>query len=473
MRLLALVPPGTNARSIYCDMLRGVQRAGHSVFFEDIAAFVAAYQRASAANDASGAGQTGTLYARHLESLAATLRCEAMVTLGVDGLMAMPWVAAADGRPVSFVELIRLPVVHYWLDAPFWAYGGQLLPALDRSRFTSRYHIHVVNNEGTAEEMRRVLGFQTVIAQPYGVDEATFRPWVGQARAGGGDYELAICCGPGDPAPSAAMREELAKDEPDLQRVRRAEAGAVRSALVDGLSGLGASPHALAALAEAWLAEQLADPDRPMLTKLDAAAARVQAPVRAEAAQIAARLTSEPGSAARWASVTAMVRRVDSWQRAFTTTYLSRQFRSLWLGAGAVALEQAGWPIRGDRTGFLEYHEMAVAYGRASTAVSVMRYQDDVGLNPKGLEVAASGAVAMQRWRLGAERQLAAGIEGLWFASPADGREQLRSLLGTAKRDQIAAAGRERVVREHTWTVKAGEMMQRIGAAIDAAGLGR
>src|SRR5262245_4165050 len=128
MRLLALVPPGTNARSIYCDVLRGVQRAGHEVVHEDISPFVAAYQQRAAAGGERGAkaaAETGTLYARHLESLVREFKCDALITLGADGLMAMPWVPRArggGGGDMCFAEAIGLPVVHYWLDAPFWAY---------------------------------------------------------------------------------------------------------------------------------------------------------------------------------------------------------------------------------------------------------------------------------------------------------------------------------------------------------------
>src|SRR4051812_12999 len=103
MRLLALVPPGTNARSIYCDMLRGVQRAGHEVFPEDIGAFVATYQqRAQAGGErgAKGAADTASLYGRHLESLVRTLGCEAMITLAADAIMALPWAARPNGSGI-------------------------------------------------------------------------------------------------------------------------------------------------------------------------------------------------------------------------------------------------------------------------------------------------------------------------------------------------------------------------------------
>ncbi len=461
MRLLALIPPGTNSRTIFLDLLRGAQLAGHAVFFEDLSAFIVEQQRML--RD-SGGKQTpslqgmATTYARALEKTFAARGCDAMITLWVDPLMALPFGQpdAKSAHLASFTEMLGIPAIHYWLDAPFWAYGGRMLPHLDKDRFTSPLHCHIVNNPGTAEEMRRVLGFKNVIDLPYGVDEAVFRPWPVDRM-----YDLAINAGPGDEPPTELMRAELSKDVPDVEAIRRDQAERARGPLATMLKSiaLSATEDAARALAGAWLDEQLANPDRPMLEKLHAAAGRSPgAPPMVDA------LIAYPGSAAHWSNAGAMVRRVESWQRAFISAYLSQRFKCLIVGDCGEVWSRAGWDLRGDRVGSVPYHELSLHYSRCAAGLNVMRYQDDVGSNIKGLECAASGCVPLQRRRVGMERLLNPGVETLLFDSPVQARDGLAGLLKSPdRRHQMAAASRGAVETRNTWIIRAGELLRQAG----------
>lgn len=453
MRLLALIPPGTNSRAIFMDLLRGLQLAGHAVYFEDLAPFIVEQQRflqQSGGKPTPALEGFATTYARFIEKCFAARGADAIITLWVDPLMALPFVLADPARQhrASFTEMLGIPVIHYWLDAPFWAYEGRLLASLDRDRFTAPLHAHIINNPGTADEMRLVLGFQRVIPMPYGVDDAVFRPWpVDQS------HELAINAGPGDEPPTDLMRNEVAKDVPDVESIRRDQASRVQPKLAELLRAitLPASEPSAGAFARAWLDEQLSNPDRPMLDKLRAAASRTE---RAE--PIVAALTSYPGSARHWAAAGAMVRSCESWQRAFYASYLSRRFSCLIIGHASEQWNRAGWDVRGDRLGPVPYHELSLHYSRCSAALNVMRYQDDVGSNIKGLEAAASGCVPLQRRRQGMSNLLEPGEESLYAESPVSAAQALRELINQPeRRETIAQRARATVERRHTWAHRA------------------
>jgi hypothetical protein len=72
-----------------------------------------------------------------------------------------------EGKPATVFDLIGVPHVCYWLDAPHWAHSGAIQPYYRHALIASPMLTHVINNEATAEEMRRVLGFGRTIAQAY------------------------------------------------------------------------------------------------------------------------------------------------------------------------------------------------------------------------------------------------------------------------------------------------------------------
>lgn len=470
MRLLALIPPGTNTRSMFTDLLRGARQAGHDVIDEDLSLFIGMHQQRLAA--AGGKADRAVLslratYASHIAHLVRSHRCDLAMCLWLDPMLALPLVSdpARPDRRLTFVAASGITTLHWWLDAPFWAYEGRALPALDRSLFAEpddgspSRHLHCVNNEGTADEMRRICNFRGAFAAPYGVDAAAFHRWDGV----GIEFDLAINCGPGDPAPTPLMLAELKKDEPDVRGIRQEQSWMASAAALAALRDAGVGDGAQG-LIDAWVREQIADPDRPMLAKFDAAVAGSGAPDRLVAA-----LTASPGSSVLWARVTAALRAIDAWQRAFTSAYLASRFKCLLVGAGGDAWKKSGWPLESPGVGNVGYHELSLCYSRCHAGLNVMRYQDDVGLNPKALEIAASGCVPLVRHRAGLADMFGDGREMLSFKSPAEAATRLRSVLNDAgARESIARAARERVERDHTWRTRADDMLRGARARMGA-----
>lgn len=478
MRLLALVPPGTNARSQMTDLVRGARLAGHEVIDEDLSLFLAMHQQRIAATGNAGDRSVLSLrasYASHLAHVFKARGCDMALTLWLEPVTSLPLVSGpgpdggTTGR-LSFLAAAGVTMLHWWLDAPFWAYEGRATGLLDRRLFTDARepggalgparHIHAVNNAGTADEMRRVCNLGRVIAAGYGVDEVTFRPWEGVNV----EFDLAINCGPGDPPPSKLMLAELANDEPDVRAIRQEQAWSASASAVSLLREAGAGDGA-DRLVDAWVQQQLNDPDRPMLAKFDAACAASGTP-----RGVIEALTLRANPAALWSRVTAAIRSIDAWQRVFTAAWLSTRFKCLLVGGGLDSWRRAGWNVRGATAGAVGYHELSLCYSRARAGLNVMRYQDDVGLNPKVLEIAASGCVPLVRRRAGLAEMFDDGREMMAFDTPAQAAERLREVLASPERAAaLGAAARARVLREHTWRTRAAMMLDAAQTAARAS----
>jgi spore maturation protein CgeB len=150
------------------------------------------------------------------------------------------------------------------------------------------------------------------------------------------------------------------------------------------------------------------------------------------------------------------VRGVEQFERAFVVSYLSRRFNCATFGSG----DYSAWGCRAHRFGELAYEDQAKVYSRGRIGLNVGRWQDDAGLNLKSYEITASGAACLCGWRNGFNESFVDGVEAVSFRSPADAAQKARELLAAPSRlASVAAAGRERTLREHTWGAWSGSVL--------------
>jgi hypothetical protein len=205
---------------------------------------------------------------------------------------------------------------------------------------------------------------------------------------------------------------------------------------------------AMAALLEALVAGQLAERDTPILTRLVALVA-----ARPELAAAAEALRTDPG---QWVAVTMGLRRIEQWERAFVFTWLARRFRCAVFSRPSLD----GWDCPAERLGWVEHREQSAAYARGRVGLNVMRWQDDVGLNPKPLEITASGVACLAQHRTGLDELLVPGAEVAAFRTAGEAGERLRELLADDDaRTAMAEAGAARTRRDHTWAARAASLL--------------
>ncbi len=429
MRFLCFLQPGTNSRSIFRDMIVGFQRAGHEALIVELAPIWDQYAKAGANKPAAMSAVTAEI-ARTVKSR----RVDAALCMWGNALTTLMHMTDGAGTPRTVFDEIGVPLVCYWLDAPHWAQGESLHDVFGSPIFRGPSMRHIINNPGTAREMTDVLGFGRTLALPYGVDERVFSPRASTEPR----YDLVAALGPGDPAPSPQVLAMLESDEPPVDELRRAAARRVAAAL-EKLIAEHPQRGLIHPVLEALLRSQIEHRHEPMFCRLQ----------RFDPAGVAA-LVSHPRLYVR---ATMLVRAVEACERAFSISWLSRRFRVATFGSG----DLGPWQCRATHLGELAYEAMADAYASGKAGLSVMRWQDDVGLNIKPFEISACARPCLCARRSGVDDLFRDGQEILVFDSLPHAAERLRSVCdSSATRHELGGRARARVEREHTWFARAG-----------------
>lgn len=450
MRVLFFLQPGTNSRRIFQDMIRGFERAGHEADILELAPIWRAYD------------EPGAEKAKLMSGVTARVR-EAIRQRGVDLTVGM-WGNALttfmntlhEGVPRTVFDVIGVPHLLFWLDAPHWAQGGSGLPLFKTPILSGPMLTHLINNPATAAEMTSVLGFGRTVAEPYAIDEEIFRPVGNNSEA---EFDIVVCVGPGDPTPTELALRELESDDPDVGALRREAAQRVKAEL-DTIASQArladdAARDELRAGLAALLQSQIESRHVPVLDRLRAIAA---SGASGPAARGSAILLADPRLYVR---ATMVVRGVESWERPFTAAYLSRRVRCAVFGENNLA----SWGFRGESLGSPPHEGQSHTYARGRIGLNLMRWQDDAGLNLKPYEISASGVACLCVRRAWLDRSFVEGREIQTFDGPREALERARALLedGSA-RAAIAAAGLQRTRSEHTWKRRAAEILTFIPA---------
>ncbi|MCH8209823.1 MAG: glycosyltransferase family 1 protein [Planctomycetes bacterium] len=432
MKILAFTPPGTNSRRFFLDIVQSIGELGHEVLQFELEPYIAVLEA------------MGEHVERAIEPLGKIV-LSLIETNGIDLSMAMwsgatlslPLYLQADGSTVSFLDYHGHPHLHYWWDAPHWYHGGKEIKNIANGLYRGAHQFHYINNPGTGSEMASLMGFKNVIPSPNGVNPRLFLPRPEIPK----EYDLVFVSGPGDPAPTEVMLQELEQDDPDVDRIRKDVAMSLRpklDALVESVDGSVREP--MRKLFDAMVEARLADRHSPALVHLQRAVQHDVALAVAADALIK--------DLVLYVKVTDTIRQIEKWERPFMVAYLSRHFNCLRLGQQSYDV----WGIEGDASGFVEYERQSEVYAKGRFALNVMRWQDDIGVNSKVFEITACGAACLQAYRGGIDELFEVGKEILVFKTPGEARQQLSEALSSPSRvEELAEAGRSRTLRDHTW----------------------
>lgn len=454
MNVLFFVQPGINSRQTLLDLMRGFERCGHRVIHWDLEPMWLATARAGA--DTALKHRLMSEFTAMVRSTITHNRIDLTVAMWANALTSLTAAAGPDGRVQSLFDILDLPHVCYWLDAPHWAHEGIALRLIASSAgdlLRSRRIHHVINDPATAAEMRDLMGFVHVHPLSYGINEHLFAP-----RDLHPEFDVMLAVGPGDPPPTPLALDLLDAREIDFEPLRRQAARDVRPRLAELAGRLATGPHdhAPAAIVDRLLASQLTHRHTPML-------ARLQGLIRDDPGLVGCgmRLCRD---LPLYVELTSAIRSIESAERAFTFAALCRRFRGATFGPGGEALNP--WLVRGPgaaHLGMLDWSEQSAAYSQARIGLNVMRWQDDCGLNVKPYEITASGAACLQARRVGIDRLFEPDREIAVFDGPAQAVTMCESLLSDdARRNALARAGRARTLRDHTWTAVAERLVRGI-----------
>ena len=316
MKVLAFTQPGTNSRRFFLDIVQSIRELGDEVLRFELEPYVAVLE---------AMGE----HVEHAIEPLGKIVLNLIETNGIDLSMAMwsgatlslPLYLQADGSTVSFLDDHGQPHLHYWWDAPHWYHGGKEIKNIAKGIYRGAHQFHYINNPGTGSEMASLMDFKNVIPSPNGVNPRLFRPRPEISK----EYDLVFVSGPGDPAPTEVMLQELEQDDPDVDRIRKDVAMSLRSkldALVQSVDGSVREP--MRKLLDAMVEARLVDRHSPALVHLQRAVQHnVDLAVAADA------LIKD---LAVYLKVTDTIRQIETWERPFMVAYLSRHFNCLRLG---------------------------------------------------------------------------------------------------------------------------------------------
>lgn len=446
-RVLFLLQPGTNSRQIMIAIVQGFEDAGHVV---QVCELAQVWQPLAQLTDAAQRRELLTQFANAVGSHIRQQRIDLVVSMWANGIASFPVYAhpTHPGKAQSFLEALGVPHLCYWLDAPHWASGGQGIQLGLTGALAGDRTLHVVNNEPIAREMRELLNMPHSHGMPYGVSQRQFAP---PSPPPAITYDMVFQLGPGEAPPTPSMLAALEQDEPDLEAIRREVAKGIEQELAG----------AIASLATPLVRSQLAQRETPVLERLDTIA-RDDAGLRPAIAAL-------KGNPAEYVRVTMRLRAIDAWYRSFMFTWLDRRFRCLRVGGQ----DMGPWPTRGDVQPFeVDTAKQSAYYAQGRCGLSVMRWQDDVGVHIKPYEISAVGVACVAMRRPGLSELFRDGEEILIFDTlPQAARAIERLQRETGLRERISAAALDRVKRTHTWAHRVPAMLDMVDtlAALPAA----
>ena len=433
MNVLFLIQPGTNSRSIFLDMLDGVEKAGHSVFRMELQPFWQIQQRTGDQWSAIQGDLSQMLanYIRdHKIDITVSMWANALTTFGL---------FKQEEQLTTLFDVMKHPHLLMWLDSPERAHDGSMVSLFRTTVFQSPHLYHFINNEGTAREMTDVLNMANVMPCAYGINTDVFKPEPTVAK----QYDIMYSAGGGDrwQKPTEQMRAEVDRDDPDIDGIRQSLASELGPTL-DEIAGrfVEVQRAGVRKVLDQLLTMQLANPSTPMVPRLETIAHD------AELTGSVAALASAPKA---YIDATMAVRSIEHFYRTFAFAYLAKHFNCGMFGSA----DFSAWGIDVPSAGFVEYADQSKLYSQAHLGLSVMRWQDECGLHIKPFEIAASGTACLAQHRAGIDELYTDGQEIVTFNDLPEANEKVAHLLAEPEQIKtIAEAGYQRTIEQHTWT---------------------
>jgi hypothetical protein len=449
MRLLFLLQPGTNSRSIFLDLIAGCRTLGHDVLIFELEPLWSLTQRAAPQRTAVQ-GDISRMLATFIQNnkidLTVGMWANALTTLGL---------VNHNNKLVTLFDAIEHPHLMVWLDSPERANDGSVVTLFGVGVMQSPWLFHFINNTGTAVEMTELFGFNrdTVLPSRYGINPEVFAPQPGATNK---RFDIMFSAGGGDrwQTPTPLMLDEVKRDEPDMDAVRRELARQVNPKL-DALAQSfdAASRPAVREVMAQLMTMQIERRDMPMVERLE----RIRRDDDLRGA-----VQAFTNRHALYVQVTQAIRSIEHFARAFTFVYLARHFNCGMFGSA----DFSAWGCGVKSEGFVDYDKQAAIYDQARLGLSVMRWQDEVGIHIKPMEIAASGVAPLAWSRRGLADLYTPGREIVTYDALPEARDKVSALLADPTGlSTLAEAAYQRTRRDHTWASVCDELLSRIGRA--------
>lgn len=360
-----------------------------------------------------------------------------------NGLCEFPSMQMGNGRLVSYFEQLGIPHLMWWTDHPQWAHERIVLSAELQPLLASENQFHFVKSNTAAEEIKGILHWKHCIGLPVAENPARYRI----DDSPNPEYDI-VCISGAPPSLHPDLASMLDGREPNLDEILDVVEKQVRPQLQALLTERG--PVELLGELEEFGKQWTLAKRRDHL---------------ASAYQLFCALEHGFPSSAQWLrrhwrnyfDALEILWEFGRWQRTFYVQYLAKHFHVGIFGSDwtSVGLGPGGW---------VDYDDQARVYRKGRIALSVPQAGDEQGVAHKPFQMAAARVPMAHLFRRGLEECFVPASEVLALVSPTDARQQLGSLLGDAgRRQSMADAANERLIRDHTWEVRLPQMLSVLG----------
>ncbi len=361
-----------------------------------------------------------------------------------NGCLDLPLIRDEAGNARSLFDRLGVPHLMFWSDHPHWANERMALRTENQPFLRSPNNHHFLKSPAAADEIRDLLGWANVHDLPVAEDVERLRPKTGVSP----DFDVVAIVG-SPPLLADDLEPMLSQDEPDVDAIHSVVAQRVATML------------------EAVWTQDAPEMIRPKLETLgeDWIEARRREPLRASYRHFIALSTEHP-DAAEWLRehCETYFRALEAmwefgrWQRTFVIRYLARFFH-----VGVFGNDWSSVGLGGDGQ-WVNYPDQPDVYARGKVALSISQCGDEEGMAHKPFEITACGAPCLHINRLAVADQFEPGVEIELFDTPAQAREKVTRLLADDDyRSSLAHAGRRRTQRDHAWSTRVAQMLERAG----------
>jgi len=429
--LLILQNPGRCSRYYLSEMEQAARRLGIRTLVQDL---TEVWQLPPGQRPAAAA---------EMERMLRRENVRAVIGYTANGTSEWPCAQGPDGSLLTLFD--RLGIVHllWWTDHPQWAgekaaLGDQLQPLL---RGGCKHHF--LKSDVHARELTDLLGWKNCHGLPVAEDPDFVRPLVDPHP----DYDVVAIVGC-PPRPVPELDPFLEESQPDTAVMQAivAEQGLGRLDTLWRERAPAALHGPLTVLGGDWLRRRRDDPRTPGYDHF-----RVLADNHPEASGW---LRDHPRA---YFDAAEILWSFLSWQRTFVLRYLAQFFRVAVFGHdwSSVGIPGGGW---------VDYREQGKFYARGRVAINIAQGNEEEGASHKPFQIAASGVAQVHIDRRGLSDYFEPHREVEYFETPAQARRVIAELLGDDDRRQaMARAARERLLRDHTWDVRLPEMFALAG----------
>ncbi len=243
------------------------------------------------------------------------------------------------------------------------------------------------------------------------------------------------------------MLDELEKDAPNFDIIRKKEGERIKNELINTINDIFSKKSE--EFVDKIIDFQLKNRHTPLLHKIESTKNIID--------NIDDNIKILLDTPTCYLEFSSLLREIEKWERKFSFTWLTRYFKTATFGG----CDFSDWPAKEYADyGFINYHQQSDVYSRGHFGLNIMRWQDDCGMNLKPFEITLSGVCLLQAERP-CIRHFFNKSEIVTYNTLTECKTKTEQLLKNQdKMKKMAVDGRKTSLKKNCWEHRAAEVIK-------------